>query len=94
MWRDEWQIVAIRTDAFKYIRDSRSPDRGRLFDLRADPGERHDVSERYPEQVRYFRSRLDAHLQRAAHTAREVNPPVPDIVDEVTRRLRDLGYIE
>jgi len=94
MWRTERHIIAVRTEAFKYIWDSRCPDRPELFDLEADPGERHNVCEQYPERARYFQARVEAHLQRAAQTASTGNVAEPELDEELIRRLRDLGYVE
>jgi arylsulfatase A-like enzyme len=94
MWRDHRHIVAARTEAFNYIWDSRDPDQSELYDLHADPGERHNVRDLYPEKARQFQAHIDAHLQRVA--AQETTPAnfdaKPDA--ELLRRLRDLGYVE
>lgn len=95
MWRDQWQIVAIRTEAFKYIWDSRHPERPQLFDLQADPEERRDVCEAFPLQARQFQAILEAHLRRVAAQP-EISGPIaqPALDDPLVRRLRALGYLE
>jgi arylsulfatase A-like enzyme len=94
MRRDPWHRIAIRTEAFKYIWDSRRPDRPELFDLQADPGEVRDVSPRFPAEVRSFQSVVDAHRRRVDETEPSTPSPELEADEEVTRRLRDLGYLE
>ncbi len=94
MWRDSWHIVAIRTEAFKYIWDSKRPDQPKLYDLRADPGEKHNTSKRYPQEVDRFQGQVDAHLCRAAETQPATAVAEPELDEKVLRRLRDLGYVE
>jgi arylsulfatase A-like enzyme len=94
MWRERWHIIAVRTEAFKYIWDSRQPDQPQLFDLQADPGERQNVCQQYPEQARQFQSHVDAHLQRGGQTAPATAGAEPELDEEIVRRLRDLGYVE
>jgi arylsulfatase A-like enzyme len=94
MRRDPRHRIAIRTEAFKYIWDSQRPDRPQLYDLQADPGETRDVSMRFPAEVRRFQAAVDEHRRRVAETEpaapwRELEPD-----EGVTRRLRDLGYLE
>jgi hypothetical protein len=69
------------------------PDRGdaqpKLFDLRSDPHERHDLAAQHPVLVEYARLRA-AELQEAPPA--EASPPVE--LDAATReRLRRLGYV-
>jgi arylsulfatase A-like enzyme len=94
MRRDPWHRVAIRTESFKYIWDSKRPRQPDLYDLRADPAEKHNVSENHPQEVNQFQALVDAHLQRVADT--EPGAPVAqaEMDEEVTRRLRDLGYVD
>jgi arylsulfatase A-like enzyme len=94
MWRDSWHIVAIRTEAFKYIWDSKRPDQPKLYDLRADPGEKHNMSKRCPQEVDRFQDQVDAHLSRVAETQPATAVAEPELDEKVLRRLRDLGYVE
>jgi arylsulfatase A-like enzyme len=94
MWRDSWHIVAIRTEAFKYIWGSKRPDQPELYDLRADPGEKHNTSKRYPQEVDRFQGQVDAHLSRVAETQPATAVAEPELDEKVLRRLRDLGYVE
>lgn len=75
-----WQVKrAIRTRDWKLI-DSIEPDpHGRpmreLFDLRADPGEQHNVVENHPDKARELGTRLAGWVeQRLAETGRTVDP--------------------
>jgi arylsulfatase A-like enzyme len=73
---------ALRTDRWKLYD-------GRLFDLLADPGERADVSDRYPAVREAMETRLaDALTLPAVGEAETVEPS-----EEVLRQLRALGYI-
>ena len=94
MRRDPWHRIALRTEAFKYIWDSKRPDQPDLYDLQADPAEKQNVSAHYPQEVSQFQASVDLHLRRVAEL--EPMTAVPEIErdEEVIRRLRDLGYIE
>jgi arylsulfatase A-like enzyme len=94
MRRDPWHRVAVRTEAFKYIWDSKRPDQPDLFDLQADPTEKQNVSSSHPEEVSQFQARVDTHLRRVAETEPVTAAPKLELDEEVIRRLRDLGYVE
>ena len=81
---------AVQTDEFKYVR-SKVPAFERLYDLRADPGEEHDVAAKFPEQLHQARVLIDAYVGSAAAS----NTPAPTAaMDNATReRLRALGYL-
>lgn len=94
MWRDEWHIIAVRTEAFKYIWDSRQPQSPELFDLQADPGETQNVYTRYPEVVKNLHAYVEQQLQRMEQTRPDEATVGPDLDAEVLGRLRGLGYVE
>jgi arylsulfatase A-like enzyme len=94
MRRDPRHRVAVRTGAFKYIWDSQRPEHPVLYDLRTDPGEKQNVSERFPQEVGQFQARVHAHLRRVADTEAVTTAPDLEYDAEVTRRLRDLGYVD
>jgi len=94
MRRDPWHRIAVRTEAFKYIWDSKRPAQPLLYDFRADPGEKQDVSQHHPQEVGWFQTGVDEHLRRVAETEPATTVPEIEYDEEVTRRLRDLGYIE
>jgi arylsulfatase A-like enzyme len=93
MRRDPWHRIAVRTEAFKYIWDSKRPYQPELYELRADPGEKQNVSDHYPQEVSRFQASVDAHLRRVAETEPVTTAPEPEFDEEVRRRLRGLGYI-
>ena len=93
MRRDPWHRIAVRTETFKYIWDSKRPDQPELYDLRTDPGEKQNVRDHFPQEVSRFQSSVDAHRLRVAATEPAVAVPKPEVDEEVARRLRDLGYL-
>jgi len=94
MRRDPWHRIAVRTEAFKYIWDSRRPDQPELYDLRADPAEKQNVRDRFPEEVIRFQASVDAYRLRVTATEPAIAVPKLKLDEEVARRLRDLGYLE
>jgi arylsulfatase A-like enzyme len=94
MRRDPWHRVSVRTESFKYIWDSKRPDQPELYDLRNDPGEKQNVHDRFPQEVRRFQASVDAHRLRVAATEPARAVPKPKLDENVARRLRDLGYLE
>jgi arylsulfatase A-like enzyme len=92
-WRDDHHIVAVRTQAFKYIWNSRRPEEPELYDLSADPAERENVCARYPETARQFQAEVDAHLIRVARSSPLTHARVPELDEQLIRRLQDLGYV-
>lgn len=94
MRRDPWHRVAVRTPAFKYIWDSKRPHQPELYDLQADPLELQNMTQHYPQEISRFQACVDEHLQRVTETVPATTAPALQLDDEVTRRLRDLGYLE
>ena len=73
---------------FKLIRFV-APARGhRLFDLAADPLERHDTRLAHPDATR----RLGRLLTRHAAATPAAAPAPPPLTPEIQARLRQLGY--
>lgn len=94
MWRTHWHIVAVRTEGFKYIWNSKSADQPKLFELQSDPGETKNVLAQYPEQAQEFQRMVDHHIEQANQTA-STNPlEAPEMDEQLVKRLRDLGYLE
>jgi len=93
MRRDPWHRIAVRTESFKYIWDSKRPDQPELYDLRTDPGEKRNVCDHFPQEVSRFQNTVDAHRSRVATTEPAIAVPKPKVDEEVARRLRDLGYL-
>jgi len=81
-------IISVRTDDWKYISRPRYPPE--LYDLKADPGERVNVLERYPEVAE--RLSLAAKAAAAKRDARRPNEKV-ELDRETVEALRELGYL-
>jgi arylsulfatase A-like enzyme len=94
MRRDPWHRVAVRTEAFKYIWDSKRPTQPDLYDLCADPAEKQNVSTHYPEEVSRFQTIVDVHLGRVKETEPAMVAQKLELDVDVITRLRDLGYRE
>ncbi len=94
MWREHWHIIAVRTTAFKYIWDSKEPEKPLLFDLQADPGETRNVAEQHPKIVADMYAYVVARRQRMTETKPTHAAAEPDLDGEVLARLRGLGYVE
>lgn len=93
-WRDGSHVVAVRTEAFKYIWDSEKPDEPQLFDLLADPQELHNVVANFPTEAKHFQRHVNQHLTKVAQTAPDESVQEPILDKNVINRLRDLGYVE
>jgi len=93
MRRDPWHRIAVRTESFKYIWDSKRPEQPDLYDLRTDPGEKQNVRDRFPEEVNRLQASVDAHRLRVSATEPAMAVPKLKLDEEVARRLRDLGYL-
>lgn len=93
MRRDPWHRIAVRTESFKYIWDSKRPDQPELYDLRNDSSETRNVRDHFPQEVSRFQDTVDSHRHRVAMTEPAIAVPKPKVDEEVARRLRDLGYL-
>lgn len=93
MRRDPWHRIAVRTESFKYIWDSKRPEQPDLYDLRADPGEKQNVRDHFPQEVSRFQSIVDEHRGRVAETEPALAVQKPEVNEDVAQRLRDLGYL-
>ena len=94
MWRDHWHIIAVRTEAFKYIWNSRTPEQPKLFDLQQDPQETENVIAQYPDTAHELQDLVDQRLADARRTRPEKAQSAPEHDGEMIARLRDLGYLE
>lgn len=94
MWRDTWHIIAVRTKAFKYIWDSKQPDKPLLFNLVTDPGETINVAHLFPEVVADLHPHVEARRQRLLETRPDHMTGEPDFDGQLMERLRGLGYVE
>lgn len=94
MPREHWHMVAVRTNAHKYIWDSRSPEQPRLYDLTRDPGETSEISRELPALCEEMQAYVDAHRARIAATAPAAEEQELELDQNLARRLRGLGYLE
>jgi arylsulfatase A-like enzyme len=84
------KLVAARSENWKLVFQE-EPERLALFDLAADPRERHDVSGSEPRVVERLKAEILNRRERVA--------PAPDLDDEELEKkrlqeLRSLGYID
>ena len=82
---------AVRDDRFKLI--ALNDGRRLLFDLVADPLERHDLAAANPARVEHLRAALDRLLAEATAIGRHVRGESVPIDPAVAERLRSLGYV-
>jgi arylsulfatase A-like enzyme/Tfp pilus assembly protein PilF len=79
------ELFGVETGDWKLVRAPRPE----LYDLRADPGEKTDVSHRYPR----IAATLSAHLD-AMDLLNDGDEPKPEKIDpEALERLQALGYV-
>lgn len=93
-WREGSHVVAIRTEAFKYIWDSEKPDSPQLFDLLADPKELKNAIAKFPTEAKHFQRQVNEHLAKVAESMPDEQIQEPILDKNVINRLRDLGYVE
>jgi arylsulfatase A-like enzyme len=84
IWNGKHKLIA-RVDA---------PIGDELYDLEADPGERHDRSEQDPARVSQLRAALDAYLVENRALRELFTVEEGEVDPEVVEKLRDLGYID
>jgi arylsulfatase A-like enzyme len=89
-WSEPWHCAAVRTETHKYIFDSRRPGSRELYNLQADPAESTDVWATEHDTAEPLRAVLEAHMKRVE--ASSSHPLHED--EEITRRLRGLGYVD
>ncbi len=93
MLRDNWHIIAVRSEKYKYIWDSKNSHQPMLFDIEEDPAEKCNLSSELPGIVAEFRHNIDEVLSEMERTNLE-NLEAPDLDEEMVNRLRDLGYVQ
>ncbi len=68
----------------------------KLFDLEADPGERHDLHEEQSQILQRLRNLSDAELRKAeqrVYRMERLLAPAP-LTDDERERLQALGYLD
>jgi arylsulfatase A-like enzyme len=94
MWRDQWHIVAVRTEVYKYIWDNQRPDMPELYHLQADPEETINLAGQLPGVASELHVCVDDVLDRIERTRLEHVNLGPQLDEAMLARLRDLGYVE
>jgi len=85
----ERAILGLRTERWKVVRlPGKTADIAVLYDLGADPGERHDVAEEHSD----LRDRMLARLAARIDPRRRGTPTESD--RRLEEQLRSLGYID
>ena len=87
----ELDRVAVQTERFKL---TSSPESERLYDLKSDPAEVHDVSAEYPEEAARLRKLIDVYRATPSPLGKPPTPTEKELSDETRQQLRSLGYIE
>ncbi|MGH9382543.1 MAG: sulfatase-like hydrolase/transferase [Thermoanaerobaculia bacterium] len=80
-------LIALRTDRFKLIEAPRPE----LYDVIADPGERHNLMEEQPDVARRLRRQLHELASRLERP--QAAGARPDLDADTLRRLQALGYV-
>jgi len=81
-------LRAVRTAGYKYVRGSDGSEW--LYDLRGDPGERHDISVASPRRTAELAASLDEWLGSFDEADADGSVDVSDATED---RLADLGYL-
>lgn len=84
---------ALVVDELKLVHDLESGT-NLLYDLAADPGERHELAERRPEDVNRLLGLLDRRLRTVEGEGLEAGAERLRRSGEAERRLRALGYLQ
>lgn len=92
MWRDAWHIIAVRSETYKLIWDSKQPGAYRLYDLNQDPGETTPLKGTDDQLLEELQSHVHMTLELMNNTRETVSAPHHD--EAMINRLRDLGYLQ
>ena len=85
----------LRTDRWKLVYRPGAPDSLLLFDLAADPGERHEVAASEPVRVDSLRAELGRWMEAVGSAGALAARDLPDDLDpSVREQLKALGYID
>jgi arylsulfatase A-like enzyme len=94
MWRDEWHIIAVRTEGNKLIWDNKNPGEYKLFNLESDLSEIEDVYKNHFPKSEILINQVERVLAYMNETKPDKEVSEPELRDDVVARLRDLGYME
>ena len=94
MWRDEWHIIAVRTEGKKLIWDSRKPGKYKLFSLENDRDEIENIHKSHFPGSEILINQVERVLEYMKETKPDNAVAEPELSDEIVARLRDLGYME
>jgi arylsulfatase A-like enzyme len=94
MWRDEWHIIAVRTEGKKLVWDNKKPGEYELFNLESDQSEIEDVYKNHIPESEILINQVKRVLANMNETKPDKSVSEPELSDEVVARLRDLGYME
>lgn len=85
--------LAIRTENYKYLFNSKQPDDSRLFDILEDPRESRNIIHQALPVARRFKEMQHAYeeLARATHSAPASSPVIDAAMAD---RLKALGYLD
>lgn len=96
-----WKLIRVAGSRDRWVMGTgrgRSWEREYLFDLAADPGERHNLAGKGGVREQWLRARLRAWLAERRAVARDAEPApetfLEELDEETRRRLRALGYID
>jgi arylsulfatase A-like enzyme len=97
---------SVRTSRFKFLLAGKDDVEDRLYDLQADPSERRDVAPEHPSELASAKQSLAAHDERCRqwNTKHPTSKGFDSLFehrpgwlvnrDEITQKLRSLGYVE
>jgi arylsulfatase A-like enzyme len=94
MHRAPWHRIAVRMEDYKYIWDSKEPDKPELYDLVVDPGEQVNIFMDQADVVNKAQECVNAHLHLVEGTQTNGIVREVDFDEDIEKRLRDLGYLD
>jgi len=93
-WRLDSHMIAVRSERYKYIWDSKKSGQPTLYDLISDPEELVDVKRDCPAIADELHMQVEHVLNLADVTTPQVEVQHEEVDPATEARLRDLGYIE
>lgn len=85
-------LYSVRTRTHKLVVDVSRRGSARLYDLAADPEERHDVAADQPDTARALMNELNRHIGRMKERG-HLQPASGAVSEEMRKRLKSLGYV-